>query len=112
MPKALGILLVILCYFGFGGGYFMPRKRKEVTGVWEREPGSDIYWIRFRVDGVLKREKVETHKAACDLLIKRKDEIREGIKMPENMRHTAVRFKTLTKTFWSSARSTIETSEA
>jgi site-specific recombinase XerD len=73
----------------------MPRKRKEVRGVWEREPGSDIWWIRFRVDGVLKREKVGTHKAACELLMKRKNEIREGIKMPENMRHTAVRFKTL-----------------
>jgi hypothetical protein len=42
----------------------------------------------------LKREKVGTHKAACDLLIKCKNEICEGIRMPENMRHTAFRFKT------------------
>jgi P-type E1-E2 ATPase len=74
----------------------MPRKdEKKVRGVWEREPGSKIYWIRYRVDGVLKREKVGTKKAAGDLLIKRKNEIREGIKMPENMRHTSIRFKTL-----------------
>ena len=72
----------------------MPRKdEKKVRGVWEREPGSKIYWIRYRVDGVLKREKVGTKKAAGDLLIKRKNEIREGIKMPENMRHTSIRFK-------------------
>ena len=60
----------------------MPRKdEKKVRGVWEREPGSKIYWIRYRVDGVLKREKVGTKKAAGDLLIKRKNEIREGIKI-------------------------------
>lgn len=44
---------------------------------------------------MLKREKVGTHGAARDLLVKRKNEIREGIKMPENMRQTSVRFKTL-----------------
>lgn len=73
----------------------MPKQRKMVRGVWEREPGSDIWWIRYRVDGVLKREKVGTHGAAKELLIKRKNEIREGIKMPENMRQASVRFKTL-----------------
>jgi len=73
----------------------MPKQRKSVRGVWERELGSDIWWIRYRVDGVLKREKVGTHGAAKELLIKRKNEIREGIKMPENMRQASVRFKTL-----------------
>ncbi len=73
----------------------MPKQRKAVRGVWERDPGSDIWWIRYRVDGVLKREKVGTHGAAKDLLMKRKNEIREGIKMPENMRQGSVRFRTL-----------------
>ena len=73
----------------------MPRKREPVRGLWEREPGSDIWWIRYRVDGVLKREKVGAWGAAKDLLNKRKNEIREGIKMPENMRLASVRFKTL-----------------
>ena len=73
----------------------MPRKRKPVRGLWEREPGSEIWWIRYRVDGVLKREKVGTHEAAKNLLNKRRNEIREGIKMPENMRQTSLRFKTL-----------------
>ncbi len=37
----------------------MPRKvvRKE-RGVFEKEPGSDIWWIRFKADGVEHREKV------------------------------------------------------
>ncbi len=73
----------------------MPKQRKPVRGVWEREAGSDIWWIRYRVDGVLKREKVGTHGAARDLLVKRKNEIREGLKMPENMRQASIRFKTL-----------------
>jgi hypothetical protein len=73
----------------------MPRKREPIRGLWEREPGSDIWWIRYRVDGVLKREKAGAWGAAKDLLNKRKNEIREGIKMPENMRHTSIRFKTL-----------------
>jgi integrase len=73
----------------------MARKREPIRGLWEREPGSDIWWIRYRVDGVLKREKVGAWGAAKDLLNKRKNEIREGIKMPENMRHTSIRFKTL-----------------
>ena len=37
----------------------MPRKSTiKATGVWERELGSNIWWIRYRADGVLKREKV------------------------------------------------------
>jgi hypothetical protein len=50
----------------------------------------------------LKREKVGAWGAAKELLYKRKkvllnkrkNEIREGIKMPENMRQTSPRFKT------------------
>jgi hypothetical protein len=38
---------------------------------------------------------VGTKKNAIDLLRKRKNDIRAGIKMPENMRQTSVRFKTL-----------------
>jgi hypothetical protein len=37
----------------------MPRRvvRKE-RGVFEKVPGSDIWWIRFKVIGVAHREKV------------------------------------------------------
>jgi hypothetical protein len=36
----------------------MPRKREPIRGLWEREPGSDIWWIRYRAEGILKREKI------------------------------------------------------
>jgi hypothetical protein len=74
----------------------MPRKdKKKVRGDWEREPGSDISWIRYRAEGVLKREKVGRWRDAVDLLNKRRNELRAGIKMPENMRQPSIRFKTL-----------------
>jgi integrase len=74
----------------------MPRKdTKKVRGLWEREPGSDIWWIRYRADGVLKREKVGSKGNAIKLLNKRKNELMAGIKLPENMRQPSLRFKTL-----------------
>src|ERR1700679_919137 len=69
----------------------MPKPRKKVRGLWEREPGSEIWWIRYRVDGVLKREKVGTHEAAKNLLNKRRNKIREE----RNMRRGSLCFKTL-----------------
>ena len=30
----------------------------KVTGVWEKEPGSGIWWIRHRQNGDLHREEV------------------------------------------------------
>jgi hypothetical protein len=36
----------------------MPIKRETIRGLWERELESDIWWIRYRAEGVLKREKV------------------------------------------------------
>ena len=74
----------------------MPRTSTVRTrGVWEREPGSGIWWIRYRVDGVLKREKVGRKGDALALYQKRKAELRAGVKLPENMRHSAVRFRAL-----------------
>jgi hypothetical protein len=35
------------------------KREAKARGVWEREPGSGVYWIRFRdADGKLRREKV------------------------------------------------------
>ncbi len=37
----------------------MPRRiEKKARGVFEREPGSDIWWIRYKIDGIERREKV------------------------------------------------------
>jgi hypothetical protein len=37
----------------------MPRKvvRKE-QGIFEEEPGSGIWWVRYKIDGIERREKV------------------------------------------------------
>jgi site-specific recombinase XerD len=74
----------------------MPRKATtKATGVWEREAGSNVWWIRYRADGVLRREKVGRKSDALALYQKRKSELRAGIKLPENMRHSSIRFKML-----------------
>jgi len=46
----------------------MPRKpTAKATGVWEKEPGSGVWCIRYRAEGKLKREKVGRRSDAIDL---------------------------------------------
>lgn len=71
----------------------MPRRSEaKTTGLWEREPGSGVWWIRYRANGVLKREKVGRKSDALALYQKRKTELRAGMKLPENFRTATVRF--------------------
>jgi integrase len=71
----------------------MPRTSSaKVTGVWEKVSGSGIWWIRYRENGVLHREKVGRKSDAIALYQKRKSEIRAGAKLPENMRRASIRF--------------------
>ena len=72
----------------------MPRRRtKRERGVYEKEPGSDIWWIRYKVDGVLHREKVGRFKDASDLYKIRKADALRGIKLPLNLKQRGIRFK-------------------
>jgi hypothetical protein len=65
-------------------------------GLWEREPGSGVWWIRFRdSDGKLHREKVGRKSDAEALLNKRRNERRVGKKMPENIRPAPIKFDEL-----------------
>jgi integrase len=74
----------------------MPRKiHTRVPGVWEKFPGSGVWWIRYRVEGKLKREKVGRKGDAIALYQQRKSETRAGAKLPDNMRNTGVKFKDL-----------------
>jgi integrase len=66
-----------------------------VTGVWEKAPGSGVWWVRYRVDGKLRREKVGRKGDAIDLYHTRKAGIRAGVKLPDNLRSTGVKFKAL-----------------
>ena len=75
------------------------KKKQEESrprGVWERIPGSGVYWVRFRdVDGKLRREKAGRKSDAIDLFRKRTEERRVGIKLPENLRAVGVKFGSL-----------------
>jgi integrase len=74
----------------------VPRKEQSrVTGVWEKSPGSGVWWVRYRVDGKLRREKVGRKGDAIDLYHTRKAGIRAGVKLPDNLRSTGVKFKAL-----------------
>lgn len=71
-------------------------ERAQLRGLWEREPGSGVWWIRYRdVDGTLHREKVGRKSDAEALLIKRRNDRRVGKKMPENLRSAPIKFDNL-----------------
>lgn len=71
-------------------------KAEAVRGIWEREPGSGVWWARYRdAAGKLHREKVGRKSDAIALLEKRRNERRTGAKMPENIRAAVVRFSDL-----------------
>ncbi|GAC1420251.1 MAG: site-specific integrase [Acidobacteriaceae bacterium] len=74
----------------------MPRKvvRKE-RGIFEKVPGSDIWWIRFKVAGVEHREKVGRRGDAIKLYSLRKADILRGVKMPANMKDKGIKFSVL-----------------
>lgn len=74
----------------------MPRRpTAKATGVWERDVGSNVWWIRYRVNGVLKREKVGRRSDAIALYQRRKSEIRAGAKLPQNLRTGSVKVRAL-----------------
>jgi hypothetical protein len=62
--------------------------RKE-RGVFEKVPGSDIWWIRFKDAGVEHREKVARRGDVIKLYKIRKADILRGVKMRANMKDKA-----------------------
>jgi hypothetical protein len=69
---------------------------KKIRGAFEKVPGSGIWWIcYFDADGRKRREKAGRKSAAIQLYRKRKTEVMEGKKLPENFRATAVLFSEL-----------------
>ena len=62
-------------------------------GVYEREPGSNVWWIRYYDQfGKKHREKAGTKSAAIKLYGKRKQQALEGKKLPENLRQPLTTF--------------------
>jgi integrase len=65
----------------------------KIRGVYERDRGSDVWWIIYwDADGRRRREKVGRKSAAIQLYRKRKVAALEGRKLPEKLRAKAVSF--------------------
>src|SRR5271170_6522313 len=70
----------------------------KYRGVYEREPGSKVWWIRYYDQfGKKHREKVGTKSAAILLYRKRKQQALEGKKLPEKLRRPSVSFVEIAK---------------
>lgn len=69
-----------------------------MKGVYERIPGSGIWWIRYADEnGKERREKVGTKRNAEALYRKRKTTVLAGRKLPENLRKAKVTFEKIAK---------------
>jgi integrase len=70
-------------------------EKAKQRGVFEKLPGSGIWWVRFADgSGRIRREKVGSKSAAIQLYMRRKNQVREQTKLPENLR-TVVRISDL-----------------
>lgn len=70
----------------------------KLRGIYERQPGSKIWWIRYAdAMGRIRREKAGTRGTAIKLYQKRKTEVLQGKKLPENLRAPMVGFAELAK---------------
>jgi hypothetical protein len=66
------VFLVVTPRTGFARlletGVRMPRKiTKKETGAYEKEPGSGVWWIQFKSNGVTRREKIGRRGDAIDM---------------------------------------------
>ncbi len=69
------------------------KEKRNPRGVYEKVPGSGVYWIRFvDAQGKLRREKAGTRGNAKDLLTKRRNEVLIGRKLPEKLRQRPAAF--------------------
>jgi integrase len=69
-------------------------KRRNPRGVFEKVPGSGVWWIRYSDgEGRLRRERVPSKSAGIALYRKRKTEVLQGRKLPETLRRGIVTFE-------------------
>src|SRR5713101_6882095 len=74
-------------------GESVMKETKKVRGIFEKNPGSGLWWIRYvDAQGRFRREKVGTWTNARDLYHKRKTQAFEGKKLPEKLRRATVTF--------------------
>ena len=64
----------------------MAKEKKKIRGVFEKVQGSGEWWIQyFDAEGRRRREKAGAKSHAIQLYQKRKTEVRQGKKLPENL---------------------------
>jgi integrase len=69
------------------------KQQKKVRGIFEKIPGSGVWWIRYvAAERRYVREKIGTFAGATKALIKRRNDAQEGIKLPPNLRKRAASF--------------------
>src|SRR5439155_22664070 len=69
---------------------------KAQRGIYERFPGSNVWWVRYADSaGRIRREKAGVKSATIKLYQKRKTEVLAGKKLPENLRVKPVIFTEL-----------------
>lgn len=74
----------------------MNSEMKKIRGVFEKLPGSGVWWIQyFDAQGRRRREKAGLKSSAINLYRKRKTEALEGKKLPEKLRTRVVKFSEL-----------------
>src|SRR5713101_1839655 len=74
----------------------MLKVRRNPRGVFEKVPGSGVWWIRYADSmGRVRREKAGQKSAALVLYRKRKTEALQGKKLPESLRRPMVSFAEL-----------------
>jgi len=72
------------------------KSSKKIRGVFEKVPGSGIWWIQyFDSGGRRRREKAGTRGNAKKLVEKRRTETLTAKKLPEKLRARVVRFNEL-----------------
>jgi len=76
----------------------MSNSKMKIRGVYEKVPGSNVWWIQyFDAQGRRRREKAGLKSAAGILYRKRKTEALQGKKLPESLRERVVRFSEVAK---------------
>ncbi|MBI2817827.1 MAG: site-specific integrase [Acidobacteria bacterium] len=69
------------------------KEAKKIRGIYEKVPGSDVWWVRYAdATGRIHREKAGLKEAAKTLYRKRKTEVLQRKKLPEKLRHVHVSF--------------------
>lgn len=69
---------------------------KQQRGIYEKVSGSGVYYIRYAdASGRIRREKAGLKSAAIKLYQKRKTEVLQGKKLPENLRARPISFSEL-----------------